>query len=125
LGIVLARNQERFRNFIQKWKLLLFFATIIFAIYIFFEGLNGYLKTHDYLTFYSSWRPSILLYTICLSGFLYWVFNRRLKAIETIKKISHLSFFVFFIHHSGSGLVYCRVETCTDNQRTNYLPSLV
>ncbi|HUD05280.1 MAG TPA: acyltransferase [Patescibacteria group bacterium] len=98
LGIVLARNQERFRNFIQKWKLLLFFATIIFAIYIFFEGLNGYLKTHDYLTFYSSWRPSILLYTICLSGFLYWVFNRRLKAIETIKKISHLSFFVFFIH---------------------------
>jgi len=98
LGIVLARSQERFKTFIRKWKLLLLFGTIAFAIYIFFEGMSGYLRTHDYLTFYSSWRPSILLYTICLSGFLYWVFDRKLKAIEVIKKLSHLSFFVFFIH---------------------------
>jgi probable poly-beta-1,6-N-acetyl-D-glucosamine export protein len=98
LGIVLARNQERFKTFIKKWKLLLLFGTISLAVFIFAEGLNGYLKTHDYLTFYTSWRPSILLYTIFLSGFLYWVFDRKLKAIEVIKKISHLSFFVFFIH---------------------------
>jgi surface polysaccharide O-acyltransferase-like enzyme len=98
VGIVLARNQERFKNFIKKWKLLLFFGTIIFAVYIFYEGLNGYLKTHNYLTFYSSWRPSILIYTILLSGFLYWLFDRKLKFIQLIKKLSHLSFFVFFIH---------------------------
>ena len=98
LGIVLARNQERFKNFIRKWKLLLLFGTIILAGFIFFEGLNGYLKTHDYLTFYSSWRPSILLYTLLLSGFLYWLFDRKLKFVNVIKKLSHLSFFVFFIH---------------------------
>lgn len=98
LGIVLARNQTRFKNFIKKWKLLLFFGTVIFAFFIFFEGLNGYLKTHNYLTFYSSWRPSVLIYTILLSGFLYWVFDRKLKFINLIKKLSHLSFFVFFIH---------------------------
>jgi surface polysaccharide O-acyltransferase-like enzyme len=98
LGIVLARNQQRFKNFIKKWKLLLLFGTIVFAALIFFEGLNGYLKTHNYLTFYSSWRPSILIYTILLSGFLYWIFDRKLKFIELIKKLSHLSFFVFFIH---------------------------
>jgi len=98
LGIVLARNQERFKNFIRKWKLFLLFGTIVFATFVFFEGLNGYLKTHDYLTFYSSWRPSILIYTVFLSGFLYWVFDRKLKFVEMIKKLSHLSFFVFFIH---------------------------
>jgi hypothetical protein len=98
LGIVLARNQERFKNFIKKWKLLLLFGTIVFAVFVFLEGFNGYLKTHNYLTFYSSWRPSVLIYTVFLSGFLYWVFDRNLKFISVIKKISHLSFFVFFIH---------------------------
>jgi surface polysaccharide O-acyltransferase-like enzyme len=98
LGIVLARNQERLKNFINKWKLFLLLGSIIFAAVVFWEGFSGYLKTHDYLTFYSSWRPSILIYTIFLSGFLYWLFNRKLKYINVIKKISHLSFFVFFIH---------------------------
>jgi surface polysaccharide O-acyltransferase-like enzyme len=98
LGIVLARNQDRFKNFINKWKFLLLLATLIFALIVFFEGFNGYLKTHNYLTFYSSWRPSVLIYTLFLSGFLYWVFDRKLKFINVIKKLSHLSFFVFFIH---------------------------
>lgn len=98
LGIVLARNQERFKNFINKWKFLLLLGTLIFAFFVFFEGFMGYLKTHNYLTFYSSWRPSVLIYTIFLSGFLYWVFNRNLKFINAIKKLSRLSFFVFFIH---------------------------
>jgi len=98
LGIVLARNQERFKNFIRKWKLLLFFGTIALGVFIFLEGFNGYLKTHNYLSFYSQWRPSVLIYTILLSGFLYWLFDRRLKFIGFVKKLSHLSFFVFFIH---------------------------
>ena len=98
LGIVLAKNQERFKNFIRKWKWLLFLGTISFAFLVFFEGLNGYLKTQNYLTFYSSWRPSVLIYTILLSGFLYWVFDRKLQFVNLIKKLSHLSFFVFFIH---------------------------
>lgn len=98
LGIALARNQEKFKNFIKKWKLLLLFGTITFAVFIFYQGLNGYLKTHNYLTFYSSWRPSILIYTIFLAGFLYWIFNRNYKSVFIIKTLSKLSFFVFFIH---------------------------
>lgn len=98
LGIALARNQERFKNFIRKWKLLLLFGTVAFAFVIFYEGLSGFLKTHNYLTFYSSWRPSILIYTILLAGFLYWLFDRNLKFISLIKAFSRLSFLVFFIH---------------------------
>ena len=98
LGIALARNQERFKNFIKKWKLLLLFGTIVFAVFIFYEGLNGYLRTHNYLAFYSSWRPSILIYTIFLAGLLYLIFNRNYKSVLLIKTFSRLSFFVFFIH---------------------------
>lgn len=98
LGIVLARNQEKFKNFIKKWKLFLLLGSVVFAVVVFYEGLSGYLKTQNYLTFYSSWRPSVLIYTIVLSGFLYWIFDRKLKFVNLIKKLSHLSFFVFFIH---------------------------
>lgn len=98
LGVSLARNQERFLNFIKKWKIILLSGTVFFAIFIFYEGLNGYLKTHNYLTFYSQWRPSVLIYTILLAGSLYWIFNRKLKLISLIKTFSKLSFFVFFTH---------------------------
>jgi surface polysaccharide O-acyltransferase-like enzyme len=98
LGMSLARNQERFINFIRKWKLILLLGTLTFAFYIFYEGLTGYLKTHNYLMFYSSWRPSVMIYTIFFAGFAYWVFDRKLKFISIIKTVSQLSFFVFFIH---------------------------
>jgi len=98
LGIVLARNQERFKDFIKKWKFILLLGAIISGAYIFLEGFNGYLKTHNYLTLYSQWRPSVFFYTIFLGGFLYWLFDRKLKFIGAIKKLSHLSFFVFFVH---------------------------
>ena len=98
LGVALARNQEKFKNFIEQWKLLLVFGAIGLMIFIFYEGLNGYLKTQSYLAFYSSWRPSVLLYTIFLSGALYWIFSRNYKSFFLIKLFSKLSFFVFFIH---------------------------
>jgi surface polysaccharide O-acyltransferase-like enzyme len=98
LGVSLAKNQAIFLNFIKRWKLILFFGTVIFAFLVFFEGLTGYLATHNYLTFYSSWRPSVLVYTLFFAGFTYWVFNRKLKYISVIKTLSRLSFFVFFTH---------------------------
>jgi surface polysaccharide O-acyltransferase-like enzyme len=98
LGIVFARNQERFLNFIKKWKLLLLLGSIASAVFVFFEGFSGYLKTHNYLAFYSTWRPSILIYTILLAGFLFWVFDRKIVKTSAVKTLSRLSFFVFFIH---------------------------
>jgi hypothetical protein len=97
-GMSLAQNQEKFLNFIKKWKLILCFGTIILALFVFYEGLSGYLKTHNYGVFYSSWRPSILIYTIFFAGSIYWIFNRKLKFISIIKTFSRLSFFVFFTH---------------------------
>ena len=97
-GIILANNKEKFISIINKWKFLLFFGAIIFAFLIFLEGLNGYLATHNYLAFYSQWRPSVLIYTFVLGGFLYWLFDKDILNSSIVTTLSRLSFFVFFIH---------------------------
>lgn len=97
-GFFLAKHYDFFIKFINKWKLILFLGTIGFGFLVFYEGFNGYLSTHNYLTFYSQWRPSVLLYTIFLGGFLYWLFDRNILNSSIIKTISRLSFLVFFIH---------------------------
>lgn len=98
LGIVLVNNQTRFLKFINKWKLILLLGSIVFAGFAYYEGLSGYLETHNYRVIYSSWRPSILIYTIFLAGFLYWLFDRKNIKTSMVKAFSRLSFFVFFIH---------------------------
>lgn len=98
LGLALARHYNMFINLINKWKLFLFSGAAVFAYFIFQEGLNGYLASHNYLAFYSQWRPSILIYTIFLGGFLYWLFDKNIFNVPIVKTLSRLSFFVFFIH---------------------------
>ena len=97
-GIFLAHNQEKVISLIKKFKLLLFAGSVFLASLIFYEGLTGYLKTHNYVMFYSQWRPSVLFYSIFAGGFLYWVFDRGFVNSGVIKTLSRLSFFVFFIH---------------------------
>ena len=97
-GLILSRHDKMFKNFINRWKLILLLGTVVSAYYVFHEGLSGYLSTHNYLTFYSQWRPSVLIYTIFLGGILYWLFDRNIFNTTIIKTISRLSFFVFFIH---------------------------
>lgn len=98
LGTILSMHYDMFTNFINKWKLILILGTIIAAYFVFHEGLNGYLVTRNYLAFYSQWRPSVLIYTIFLGGTLYWLFEKIIHNASIVKAISHLSFFVFFIH---------------------------
>lgn len=98
LGIFIARNIEAFNKFVTKWKYVLMFGTFIFGTVVFAEGFYGYMNTHNYLVFYSQWRPSVLLFTVCIGGLFYWVFDKANLDKEKIKKIANLSFLVFFIH---------------------------
>lgn len=97
-GIFLAKHYDLFIKYIQKWKILFGLLSLIFALLVYYEGYSGYLITHNYLKFYSQWRPSVLLYTIFLGTFLYWFFNKVFSNVSLIKTISKLSFFVFFAH---------------------------
>jgi surface polysaccharide O-acyltransferase-like enzyme len=97
-GVFISRNFDMFKKFINKWKLILFLGTIISGYFVFYEGFVGYLTTHNYLTFYSQWKPSVLIYTMFIGGTFYYLFDRNIFNSFVLKTISKLSFFVFFVH---------------------------
>lgn len=97
LGMVASRHQNLSQK-LSGWKILIAIMPGIFAAIVFLEGKMLYLKTHNYLYFYSQWRPSILLYTITAAGLLYGFFSRSRLNEKIIRTFSRLSFFVFFIH---------------------------
>lgn len=97
LGVSASHHHERIMTFIKKWISVITLMAVATGLFIFFEGRYFYLKTHNYLSFYSQWRPSVFFYTLFLTPSLYY-FLSQLKLGHGIKKFSHLSFFVFFVH---------------------------
>lgn len=93
LGIIAARNKDKIFAFAKKWKYLLGTAAVASAIYVFAEGMTFYYKIYNIGAIYSQYRPSILVYTVMLALILYVVFEKT-----DWKRISELSYFVFFIH---------------------------
>lgn len=88
LGMIASRSPPSLPRLIS---IILF---LISAIYVVYEGYSRFYQTQNYLSFYSSWRPSLLIYTLLLFVILY---NLKPK-LSQIKNLSQLSFFVFFIH---------------------------
>jgi len=98
LGILASHYQKNILTFVQKYRWHFLFISILLSLFIFFEGKTFYLKTNNYLSFYSQWRPSIYIYTLLIGPLFYYIFsNIRLK-INLIKKIASYSFLVYFIH---------------------------
>ena len=98
LGIMAARNQEKILNIVNKNKYYFIFISLASGIYVWLEGLGGYLSTGDYLMFYSQRRISILIYTTILAATLFYWFGKKIFEKPIFKKLSELSFFVFFVH---------------------------
>lgn len=71
---------------------------IYLGFYIFNEGRNLYFKTYDIKSFYSQWRPDVLIYTILIFIFLFLVFENKSFGSKIVKTLSRLSFLVFFVH---------------------------
>ncbi len=98
LGMVAARNHEVLLKYASKFKWILISLLGILALFITWEGGSLYLKTHNYLYFYSQWRPSVLIYTLITFATLYAFFDKSRKFEAQIRLLSRLSFLVFFIH---------------------------
>ncbi|KKQ91943.1 MAG: hypothetical protein UU16_C0013G0003 [Candidatus Woesebacteria bacterium GW2011_GWA2_40_7] len=98
LGMVAARNKDKLLEIALRWKTILAGFTVLTAFYIFWEGMTNFLKTGNYLTFYSNFRPSTLIYTILVGLVLFYIFDREHLKSSPRKKLSDASFFVFFIH---------------------------
>lgn len=97
IGIVAARNQEKILSLVGRYKIYFIAMSLMSGLYVWVEGLGGYLMTGNYLTFYSQRRVSILLYTVFLMSTLFYFWKNGIF-VEITKKMSELSFFVFFVH---------------------------
>ena len=92
----------RFQGVTFKASRTIIYALILpiiyLGFYIFNEGNNLYFKTYDIKAIYSQWRPDVLIYTILIFIFLFYIFDNRNFGSKIVKIISKLSFLVFFIH---------------------------
>jgi probable poly-beta-1,6-N-acetyl-D-glucosamine export protein len=98
LGAIAARHKDYLMNIFSKFKVFLIAATILLGSYVFLEGKTLYLATKNYLYFYSQWRISNFLYTLSFGSLFYYFLNKTKFNESIVKKLSKLSFFVFFIH---------------------------
>lgn len=98
LGMWASHHKESLSNTIHKYKKALFLLVAFLGIGVFYESYTYFLSTRKIDAIYSQYRPLVLLYTLCLSGFLYVVFEGYTKHKHFFMLLSRLSFFVFFIH---------------------------
>lgn len=98
IGMVAAHHHDRLIGIIRSYKIWWLLATLALGGYVFYEGYHQYYLTYNYLAFYSQWRPSVLLYTFFMSSWLYFGLDKAKRGGEKIKKISQLTFPVFFVH---------------------------
>jgi len=94
LGVAAAH----FKDYVSKKIYFLIIPILYLAYYIFEEGKNLYYQTFDIKSFYSQWRPSVLIYTIVIFIFLFYIFDKSEFKSQIAQKLSKLSFLVFFIH---------------------------
>lgn len=98
LGMVAARNKDMILNIASKVKYFLIPVILYLINFIFNEGKARYYLTYNIGSFYSQWRPDILLYTLILGMLLFYAFRNKGKGQRYFEKLSRLSYLGFFIH---------------------------
>jgi membrane-bound acyltransferase YfiQ involved in biofilm formation len=98
IGIVAARNKEKIISFVGKWKYIVIPMGLISGIYVYWEGRGRYFLTDNYLSYYSQWRPSVLLYVILVGAILFYIFDKPRVQNSLLQRMSKFSFLVFFLH---------------------------
>lgn len=98
LGIKLAGRQEQILRTVNKYVLILAGLTTAAGGYVVWQGYTRYLQTYNFQMFYSSWRPSVLIYTLGVFGVMYYFFNHWKVNQRLVGQLAKLSFTVFFVH---------------------------
>jgi probable poly-beta-1,6-N-acetyl-D-glucosamine export protein len=98
IGIVAAHHQKIFSDWSKKLAIICIPAAFYIGNFVIQQGQEKYLKTYNYLDFYSQWRGSVLLYTLFTGIGMYGLFELFDRKLEWVKSVSKLSFLVFFIH---------------------------
>lgn len=98
IGMIAARNKDKIISFTKKFKYPFIFTSAVSGFYLFYEGFSRFLSTGNYLEFYSSWRVSTLIFTIAIGAIMFYFLDTSNLSFDFSKKLSNLSFFVFFVH---------------------------
>lgn len=98
IGIVAAHHKEKILSVATHWKYRLAGLSLLLGYFIYAEGKYLYLTTNNYLSFYSQWRPDVLVYSVVFATTCYAFFQKVSIPHTWIKTLSKLSFFVFFSH---------------------------
>jgi surface polysaccharide O-acyltransferase-like enzyme len=105
-GITAYHYQKNLIDFVKKYQVIFYIIIPILSLFITWEGKSLYLKTSNYLSFYSQWRPSIFIYSLFVASIFFYLFNKINININLVKKIASYSFFVYFIHVIFIEIVY-------------------
>jgi probable poly-beta-1,6-N-acetyl-D-glucosamine export protein len=98
IGMFSANNELKIISMVRKNTKLIFITVMLLAIGIFIEGKDRYLATYNYLTFYSQWRPTILVYSILFSGLAYYLIKEVNLNQRLLKVFIGRTFFIYFVH---------------------------
>lgn len=98
LGMLASHVKEKIMAFVKKYFSLLFIAFLLLLPLIFFHSKLLYLSTHRIGYIYSQYHVINYLYTVILTGILYYVLELKQWGRNIFIKLSQLSFFVFFVH---------------------------
>lgn len=98
LGMIASQNYEKLLRYFEKLKYLLLAGTVTWCAYLFWQGRSMYYQTWNIDAFYSSWRPSVLIYTLVFGALTFYFFEKTGFAKKFFQAAAKLSFFVFFAH---------------------------
>ncbi len=108
VGMVAAKHHEYLVDHIKKYLFILLPVTFILPFYFYNQSISLYYKTYDIGKFYSSWRPDVFFYTLTFAAVFYYFFTKFNIGHRLFKKLSNLSFFVYFVHTLILELVWYR-----------------
>ncbi len=98
IGAVASYYEPQMEYWIKRLKNWLMVLTPILMLYVTYEGLSRFLATGNYLSFYSQWRPSILIYSMMFGLTVYYLCQKNNYNPVWLKTLSGLTSFVFFAH---------------------------
>jgi len=106
LGILASHYQNNILYFVKKHHKLFYFTVVALSLFITWQGRSIYLRTNNYLSFYSQWRPTVFIYTLIVASLLMFLFNKLKINTNIVKKIASYSFFVYFVHIVFIEIIY-------------------
>ncbi len=97
-GMIASHHKEKILTFIEKNARLFFTLFFFSTIFVFLQSQILFLQTRKIGYIYSQYHIANYIFTLLLTGLLFYYFDQHQRFKNYIVLFSRLSFFVFFVH---------------------------